>query len=93
VQLSPGERAELLAELAPGERVVLRSFPPILGAKPLYERLAGGDDSFDVQQIRAAPQLSPAPPLRAMLAPTAAVQAAGDARVCPFELGTSPSTA
>lgn len=63
---------------------MLRGFPPILGAKPLHERLAG-DDSFDVLQIRAAPQLSPAPPLRVTLAPAAAIQVPGDARVRPFE--------
>jgi FtsP/CotA-like multicopper oxidase with cupredoxin domain len=59
VQLSPGERAELVAEFTPGERVVLRSFPPTLGANPLYERLAGGDDTFDVLQLRAAPGSTP----------------------------------
>jgi FtsP/CotA-like multicopper oxidase with cupredoxin domain len=87
VQLSPGERAELLADFTPGERVVLRSFPPTLGANPLYERLAGGDDTFDVLQLRAAAQLRPAPPLPATLVPAAAVQAPGQTRVRTFELG------
>ena len=32
LQLSPGERAEIVVSLAPGERPVLRSFPPELGA-------------------------------------------------------------
>jgi blue copper oxidase len=32
VPLSPGERAEVVAAFQPGERVVLRSFPPSLGS-------------------------------------------------------------
>jgi suppressor of ftsI len=76
-----------VAEFTPGERVVLRSFPPTLGANPLYERLAGGDDNFDVLQVHAAPRLNRAPPLPPALAPAGAVQAPGDARVRSFELG------
>jgi blue copper oxidase len=63
VPLSPGERAEVVATLRPGERVVLRSFPPDLGLDPFQERFAGADDSFDVLQVRAAPKLAPSPPV------------------------------
>jgi FtsP/CotA-like multicopper oxidase with cupredoxin domain len=52
-----------VATLRPGERVVLRSFPPDLGLDPFQERFAGADDSFDVLQVRAAPKLAPSPPV------------------------------
>jgi FtsP/CotA-like multicopper oxidase with cupredoxin domain len=58
VTLSPGERAEVVAEFRPGERAVLRSFEPDLGTDFFNERFSGGDDSFDLLQIRAASRLS-----------------------------------
>jgi blue copper oxidase len=63
VRLSPGERAELVAEFRPGERAVLRSFEPDLGTDFFNERFSGGDDSFDLLQVRAARSLAPAPEL------------------------------
>lgn len=63
LQLSPGERAELVVELSDGEQVTLRSFPPDLGMNPLFSRMNGGDDTFDILQIRAADQLVQSPPL------------------------------
>ncbi|QYG93725.1 multicopper oxidase domain-containing protein [Iamia sp. SCSIO 61187] len=60
IRLSPGERAEVVVAVEPGERTVLRSFPPALGLGPL-ERFEGGDDSFDVLQLRAAGELAPSP--------------------------------
>jgi FtsP/CotA-like multicopper oxidase with cupredoxin domain len=59
VQLSPGERAEVVTEFRPADRVVLRSFPPDLGANAWDRRFAGGDDILDILQIRAAAALSP----------------------------------
>src|SRR5215216_1317057 len=63
VPLSPGERAEIVAEFRPGERVVLRSFPPELGLDLFQGRFAGADDSFDLLQIRVGPRLTPSPPV------------------------------
>jgi FtsP/CotA-like multicopper oxidase with cupredoxin domain len=63
VQLSPGERTELLVSVDAGERVRLRSRPPDLGGNRLYERLAGGDDVFELLELRAAQRLRPSPPL------------------------------
>ena len=54
IQLSPGERAEMVATFEPGERLVLRSFEAELGTNFFENRFAGGDDSFDLLQIRAA---------------------------------------
>ena len=68
VPLSPGERAEIVAAFRPGERVVLRSFPPDLGLDLFQGRFAGADDSFDLLQVRAGPTLMPSPPLPNRLA-------------------------
>jgi FtsP/CotA-like multicopper oxidase with cupredoxin domain len=61
IQLSPGERAEIVAAFEPGERIVLRSFEPELGTNFWERRFAGGDDSFDLVEIRAAASLAPSP--------------------------------
>jgi blue copper oxidase len=45
----------------PGERVVLRSFPPDLGANFFEGRFAGADDTFDLLQIRAGTHLAASP--------------------------------
>jgi FtsP/CotA-like multicopper oxidase with cupredoxin domain len=61
IQLSPGERGEIVADFEPGEEVVLRSFEPDLETNFWEQRFAGGDDSFDLLEIRAADELAPAP--------------------------------
>ncbi|ARU53288.1 hypothetical protein CBR64_19475 [Cellulosimicrobium cellulans] len=61
VRLSPGDRAEVVVTLTPGQSAVLRSFPPELGVNPLFERFSGGDDTFDLLELRAAPTLAPSP--------------------------------
>jgi blue copper oxidase len=68
VPLSPGERAEIVVAFQPGERVVLRSFPPDLGLDPFQGRFAGADDTFDLLQLRAATTLTPSPPVPDRLA-------------------------
>ncbi len=59
VQLSPGERAEIVVRPVPGSRDVLRSTPPALGSDFFQSRFSGGDDSFDILEMRAAPELAP----------------------------------
>ncbi|MGH3647946.1 MAG: multicopper oxidase family protein, partial [Micromonosporaceae bacterium] len=61
VTLSPGERAEIVVTMRPGERTVLRSFPPPLRVNPISSRFSGGDDTLDVLQLRAADQLADRP--------------------------------
>jgi suppressor of ftsI len=61
IQLSPGERAEIVVEFESGEEVVLRSFEPELGMNFFEGRFAGADDSFDLLEIRAADDLAGAP--------------------------------
>ena len=55
IQLAAGERAEIVVKVKSGERSVLRSYDPNLGGG--IERFQGGDDRFDVLQLRAAAQL------------------------------------
>jgi FtsP/CotA-like multicopper oxidase with cupredoxin domain len=62
VQVSPGERVEILARFSPGERPVLRSYPPDLGLNFIQNRFSGGDDTFDVLEVRAADDLTPSEP-------------------------------
>jgi blue copper oxidase len=68
VPLSPGERAEVVAEFRPGDRLVLRSFQPDLGVDAFQGRFAGTDDTFDLLQIRAGAKLAPSPPVPGRLA-------------------------
>ncbi|MGI5402358.1 multicopper oxidase family protein [Streptomyces sp. CA-135486] len=63
IQLSPGERAEIVVRMKPGERTVLRSFPHSGYGDGWQGRFGGGDDSFDVLQLRAAKALRPSPQL------------------------------
>ncbi|GGY92730.1 multicopper oxidase [Streptomyces poonensis] len=67
VQLSPGERAEIVVRMRAGERVVLRSFPQDNYGDVWQRRFAGGDDSFDVLELRAAGRLRTSPALPAAL--------------------------
>jgi FtsP/CotA-like multicopper oxidase with cupredoxin domain len=69
VRLSPGERAEVLVRMEPGETRVLRSVDPDLGQSFLAERFGGGSDRFDVLQLRAADELRAAAPVPDQLAP------------------------
>jgi FtsP/CotA-like multicopper oxidase with cupredoxin domain len=61
--LSPGERAEIVVEVAPGEETMLRSFPPNLGLDFFPSRMNGGDDTFDLLRIEGSGQLVESPSL------------------------------
>jgi blue copper oxidase len=67
--LSPGERAEIVVAMSPGEQVELRSYPPDIGGDFLTKRFDGGSDRFDVLQLRAADELDPSPDVPPSLAP------------------------
>jgi FtsP/CotA-like multicopper oxidase with cupredoxin domain len=65
--IDPGERAEIVVPVDPGDEAVLRSFGPDLGMG-LDERFNGGDDTFDIIQIRSAERLRESAPLPGQLA-------------------------
>jgi blue copper oxidase len=86
LQLSPGERAELVVEVAPDDRVTLRSFPPDLGMSFPLERANGGHDEFDIIQLRGASQLHDSSPLPTKLIPLDLPDEAEASRTRRFEL-------
>lgn len=67
IGLSPGERAEIVVRMKPGEKTTLRSFPQDNYGDFWQTRFAGGDDSFDILQLRAAKSLRSSPELPATL--------------------------
>jgi FtsP/CotA-like multicopper oxidase with cupredoxin domain len=92
IQLSPGERAEIVVALEPGDDVVLRSFEPELGEVDFFnERFVGGDDSFDVLELRAADDLEAASDVPTQLARREAAPPSTTTRVRRFELSGSSS--
>ena len=60
VQLSPGERAEVVVGVRPGERVRLRSYGAELG-DVVVPGVFGADDEVDVLELRARRRLEPSP--------------------------------
>ena len=70
LQLSPGERAELVVAVDPGERTVLRSYSPDMGIDFVQRRFSGGNDRFDLLELRAADRLAQSPPMPSRLTPT-----------------------
>jgi suppressor of ftsI len=69
IQLAPGERAEILVRVTPGEKVALRSNPPELGMDGGDAVMNAGTDSFDVLQLRASRQLASVGTIPAALVP------------------------
>jgi len=84
--MSPGDRAEIIVTMSPGQRLVLRSYPPDLGTGFLSNLFVGGDDSFDILQLRAARHLAPSPAVPATLAPLPRTSVSGAAATRTFDL-------
>ncbi|MFJ9178921.1 multicopper oxidase family protein [Streptomyces sp. NPDC102360] len=89
VRLSPGERAEVVVRMEPGERAVLRSFPQDGYGGAWQTRFSGGDDAFDVLQLRAAEHLRPSPELPSALGELELPEAGDAVRSRHFDLKTS----
>ena len=68
VQLSPGERAEIVVRLSAGQTLTLRSTPPDLGTESTPGARNGAADSFDVLELRAASDLTASAVVPATLA-------------------------
>ncbi|HLT82680.1 MAG TPA: multicopper oxidase domain-containing protein [Phototrophicaceae bacterium] len=58
IQLSPGERAEIVVTMAPGTATMLRSYPQNLGAIADPEGY-GALDTLDILRLEAADELAP----------------------------------
>ncbi|MBL1078726.1 multicopper oxidase domain-containing protein [Nocardia sp. 2] len=86
IQLSPGERAEIVVTVRAGEPVTLRSTPVV--ERDGIDRAAefGFDDSFDILSLRPASTLRPAAEVPATLVPMTALAAATTAPDHAFEL-------
>ncbi|MFD6891430.1 multicopper oxidase family protein [Streptomyces sp. NPDC059957] len=89
LRMSPGERAEVVVRIRPGERTVLRSYPLDAGLDFWNQRFGGGDDSFDVMQLRAAPTLRPSAELPEALAASALPKGEDSVRSRFFDLKMS----
>jgi blue copper oxidase len=87
VMLSPGERAEVVVAMRPGEDVTLRSYPPDVGGG-LLARFNGGSDRFDVLQLRAADRLAPSAQVPRVLAAPPDLDADASAVDRRFELSS-----
>jgi FtsP/CotA-like multicopper oxidase with cupredoxin domain len=79
--LSPGERAEIVVWMQPGEVVVLRSYEPDLGVNWFTDVFDGGRDRLDLLELRAADTLDPSAPLPAALATAPALMTITDDEV------------
>lgn len=86
IQLSPGERAEIVVRMRPGEKTVLRSFPQDNYGGAVESKFAGGADSFDVLQLRAKPTLRPSPELPAAMGEPETPEGTSAARHRHFDL-------
>jgi FtsP/CotA-like multicopper oxidase with cupredoxin domain len=86
IQLSPGERAEIVVAMEPSERVVLRSYPPDLEPGSDTSPQDGGEDSFDVLQLRAAGGLDPSPAVPTELVDVSELDSGEAAQTREFEL-------
>ena len=86
VVLTPGERAEVVVDVIPGRRRVLRSLSHDLGAVNGVARAAGADDSFDLVELRPAARLEPSPAIPARLSRETPLDEAAAARTRRFTL-------
>jgi len=90
LQLSPGERAEIVVGFEAGEKAVLRSYPPELGLSFPTKRFGGGEDTFDMIQVRAKARLTASAPLPGRLrGAQEAIAVPADAKVRTFEFNST----
>ncbi len=87
--LTPGERAEVIVALEPGQTAMLRSVPHTLGLLSTTERASGTRDTFDVLELSRANADDSAPPGTASTAPATLTEmnawvAAGGAFAAPL---------
>ena len=81
IQLSAGERAEIVVAFEPGEQVRLQSGPSDTG-----DRLAGGADHLDIIQFRVADQLGGLTRIPSQLVDVPRINESSAARTRDFDL-------
>lgn len=86
IRLSPGERAEIVVRMRPAERVTLRGLRTDLGDGFWNRRFSGGDDTFDVLELRAAETLGTTTVVPDRLVSSAPPRAADSVRERHFDL-------
>jgi bilirubin oxidase len=86
VQLTPGERAEIILDAAAGETVTLRSAPQELGLSDRHALESGARDELDILQFRAAARLGASAEIPARLATFGPLAEAPVAATRQFEL-------
>ncbi|GGK34684.1 multicopper oxidase family protein [Nocardia camponoti] len=86
LQLSPGERAEVVVAIHPGDTVALRSLPVTDRAGIDRAKEFGFDDTFDILTLRAAPTLRTSPAVPATLIPMTPLAAPGTPATRTFDL-------
>ena len=84
-QLSPGERAEIVAEMSPETKTVLKSYPPDLNSV-VAPSAVGGGDTFEVLQLRADSSLAQSPRVPEKLADLPRATAEGAVKTRTFQL-------
>lgn len=90
IRLTPGERAEVVVAMEPGETVVLQSTPSDVGDF-WGNRVSGSDDRLDVLELRAAGTLTDSPPLPDRLTRIEPLRAEGAAVTRSLSLSSAQS--
>ncbi|MEV0246335.1 multicopper oxidase domain-containing protein [Nocardia sp. NPDC050712] len=88
IQLSPGERVEIVVPIRAGDRTMLRALPIADRGDIEADRARefGFDDSFDILDLRGAASMEDAPAVPDSLMPRASIPTAGAAAQRRFEL-------
>jgi bilirubin oxidase len=86
LQLSPGERAEILVQLTPGHNLTLRSDKPRLGDTSAWNGTNGGQDQFDILQLRPSPDLAHRGEIPTALVPVPRLNAADAVQTRYFDM-------
>lgn len=87
IMLSPGERAEIVIELAANDTITLRSYPQELGISDRLAARTGALDELDILLLSAAGQLQPSPPVPVRLSSEERLNPVDIAETRTFELG------
>ena len=87
IQLSPGERADIVVAMSPGETVDLRNYSPDFGSRVGANARFGTGD-YQVMQLRAASTSAPSDPVPAALASFARMPASAAQRTREFTINS-----